>query len=235
MPVDCDCSDCDNSGFCGGPGGTWIGAAEIYEYKPTSKCSPKDRTQSTPVGHVTKITRLGNPREMCAVEEDIKVDGQLSIAQNVKYTCDEKDDGSIMVTKTSCGASDNCGNCQGDVTAFSVDYNERGACLHGAGLLGAKESVQFELPMTTESGYFAAALAPCLLSPKLPPAPTPSGGKDSVGIGVGLGLGLPAVAAAGFFYHKRRTQLAASAGNDELLATSQAAGKAELGEMYSQL
>ena len=242
MAIDCKCSDCANSGACGGPGGTWVGSAEIYEYKPTSLCDPKERTPTTPVGHVTKIARMGNPLEMCVVEEDIQVSGQLSLAQNVKYTCTYSGEGVGVptVTAVACGSSTDCSACKGKVSHFSVAYNENGACLNGAGLLGAKESVQFELPTSTDSGFFAAALAPCMLSPKLP-TPAGGGGKDSVGIGVGLGLGLPAAAAAGFFYHKRRTQqMAIGAGGTSLLttsqlATSQAAGKAELGEMYSQL
>jgi hypothetical protein len=246
MPIDCQCSDCDNSAACGGPdtpGAVWTGVSEAYEYTKNSGCKPEDRSPQTPVAHVERIQRVGSNAQ-CNWEDDLTEQG-LGF-RRILYRCDDPQPG--MVTQYICSDdSDDCSSCFGADKSFSITMTKTGACLKGGGF-GAAASFMFEPPTSSsaQTGTFTLAMAPCFVSghtPILTPAPTPNGvvpQKDTVGLGVGLGLGIPACAAAMFFFQKRRKQqqqAGAGTTNQELLAGGGVTADANggLGEMYSQL
>jgi len=249
-PADCHCSDCNDSGACGGPGpkGLWTGEAEIYEYNPMKDCALDQRSPSTPVGHVIQIQRTAwDTQSMCTIESDItsptpapSLGLDATSFANIKYTCDGN-----SVIKTVCngpGDTQMCSRCTGKQTRFAVQYNERGACLKGGGF-GAGNGFQFEQPTKITEGMYNQVMIPCMVAPfaPFPPAPTPAGElkKDSVGLGVGLGLGIPAIAGGLWYTQKRRkAQQGSLPQNTELLAGQGGIaqeGGGSLGEMYSSL
>ena len=262
MAIDCRCSDCNDSGVCGGPGpvptppptpGTppptptsrqWIGVADMYDYEPNTDCDLEKRTPMTPIGSVVSITRLAEDINSQCNHETMKPVGAgvSDVVKNYwRYTCQENS-GSITVVKTMCYDMD-CSNCGTDDVVYSVGYNAFGACLSGGGL-GSQNSREMDPPRETQAGKISHALAHCLVPPMMPPTPPPTPRalkSDAVPIGVGLGIGLPAVAGGLWFAHRRRQANAgdvAQQGNRELLANTGDGGGAVgggLGEMYSQL